>query len=235
MTIAEMHTAFKRELDKDDSLQYPAFTADEIDYWINRAIRQFVKTRYSGINFKSEGFEQTQKRIDDLRTLVREVTIACTDTGAIKPNGYVMTDGFSNDEFTANPYWLSLGEEVTIDPNDASYSTSRQGVTEVTSNEYRFEIDSPFSDYVLHYGVAKPLRLFYNNTIEFVTDGTYTVTHAYIRYVKEPVEVDLDTPTNCDLAEHTHDEVVVLATQLVIENIEQPRFQTYSQVASVME
>lgn len=236
MTISEMHTAFKLELDKIDSLQYPSFTVDEIDYWLNRAIRQFIKTRYSGVNYKKESFEQTQKRIDDLRKIVREVTITCTTTGATKPNGYMLTDGFDNAQFTTDSYWLSLGEEVLITPNDTDIAASRQGVTEVTANDYRFEIDNPYSEYILHYGVAKPLRLFYNNNIEFISDGTYAVTNAYIRYIKEPTKVDYSTNVSCDdLAEHTHDEIVLLAVHLALENIEQPRVETYSQNVAIME
>jgi hypothetical protein len=232
MTISEMHNAFKLELDKVNSLQYPSFTSIEIDYWINRAIKEFVKTRYSGVNYKKEGFEQTQKRIDDLRTLVREVTVPCTSVGAIKPNGYVLTNGFSNVIFGTAVYWLSLGEEVKI---TIGSTTSRCGVTEVTSDEYRAEIDNPYSSYILHYGSAKPLRLFYNNTIEFISDGNYVVTEAYIRYLKEPITVVYATSVNCDLPNPTHDEVVSIAVRLALENIEQPRYQSYSQEVAVME
>jgi len=231
MTITQMHTAFKLELDKIDSLQYPSFTSNEIDYWLNQAIRKFVKTRYSGVNAKREGFEQTQKRIDDLRTLVREVTVPCTETGAIKPNGWILTDGFDNANFV-DDYWLSIGEEVLLTLSDSS--TIRQGVTEVTSDEYRAEIDNPYSSFRLHYGNAKPLRLFYNNTIEFISDGTYDVTSAYVRYIKAPDTVVLAT-TSCDLPEHTHDEVVILGVQMALENIEQPRIQSYSQNVAIME
>lgn len=233
MTISDMHIAFRLELDKVNSLQYPDFTTVEIDYWLNRAIREFVKTRYSGVNYKREGFEQSQKRTDDLRTLVREVTIPCTMEGAIKPNGYVLTDGFSNAQFETDIYWLSLGEEVQITPTGGV--AIRQGVTEVTSDEYRFEIDNPYSTFRLHYGNAKPLRLFYNNTIEFISDGGYTVNNAYIRYIKVPAIVDYITTTNCDLPELTHDEVVILGVKMVLENIEQPRLQTYSQNIATME
>lgn len=233
MTISEMHTAFKLELDKIDSLQYPSFSTTEIDYWLNRGIKKFAKTRYSGFNPKKEGFEQTQKRIDDLRTLVREVTVPCTTTGATKTNGYVLTTGFSNAVFTAAPYWLSLGEEVSITPSGGS--ATRVGVTEVTADTYRFEIDNPYSSYILHYDSAKPLRLFYNNTIEFISDGNYTVNNAYIRYLKEPTEVDYGTATDCDLPDHTHDEIVSTAVALVLENIEQPRYNSYSQENTMME
>ena len=239
MTISEMHTAFKLGLDKTESLQYPSFLAEEIDFWLNQAIRKFVKTRYSGINSKREGFEQSQKRIDDLRTLTREVTIACTGTGAIKPNGYVLTNGFSNAAFTSIPYWLSLGEEVTISytsttTRNGGTVTKRVGVVDITSDSYRSKVDDPLSDHVLHYDEARPLRLFYNNTIEFITDGNYSVTEAYIRYIKQPVTVVYNT-TSCDLAEHTHEEIVNMAVQLALENVEQPRLQSYTQGVNTME
>lgn len=233
MNISEMHTAFRLELDKVNSLQYPDFTIIEIDYWLNRAIREFVKTRYSGINPKRDSFEQTQKRIEDLRTLVREVTVPCTIIGATKANGYVLTSGFSNVVFTSDPYWLSLGEEVELMLPGSIRLIS--GVTEVTADEYKAEMDNPYSTYILHYNKAKPLRLFYNNTIEFITDGTYSVLNAIIRYIKKPQTVSYNTSTNCDLPEITHDEIVSLSVRLALENIEQPRYQTYSQEVSVME
>lgn len=239
MTISQMHDAFKLGLDKTESLQYPSFLSEEIDFWLNQAIRKFVKTRYSGLNFKQEGFEQSQKRIDDLRTLTREVTIACTGTGAKKPNGYVLVDGFSNASFTAEPYWLSLGEEVLISYTRTTVSTGgtatkRVGVVDITADNYRSKVDDPLSDHILHYDEARPLRLFYNNTIEFITDGNYSVTYAYIRYIKQPAEVAYNT-VSCDLAEHTHDEIVNMAVQLALENVEQPRLQSYTQGVNTME
>ena len=45
-------------------------SSDTLFAFLNEALDKFVKTRYSGINYKREGFEQSQKRIDDLRTLV---------------------------------------------------------------------------------------------------------------------------------------------------------------------
>lgn len=38
---------------------------------MNEAKDKFYITRYTGINYKQKGFEQDQKRIDDLRTLVK--------------------------------------------------------------------------------------------------------------------------------------------------------------------
>jgi len=241
-----MHTAFKLELDKTNSLQYPSFLPEEIDFWLNKAIRKFVRTRYSGINAKREGFEQSQKRIDDLRTLVREVTVPCLagTVGVNKPNSYVLTSGFSNTVFSIDPYWLSLGEEVKISYTSTSTSTGgvttkRVGVTDVTTDNYRSKLDDPLSDHILHYDEAKPLRLFYNNTIEFITTDDYSVIEAYIRYIKEPVTVVYGATvllsTDCDLADSTHDEIISIAVQLALEDIEQPRLQSYTQGINTME
>ena len=243
MTISEMHHAFDLLLDKTNSLQYPSFLPEEKDFWLNQAIRKFVKTRYSGLNSKHEGFEQSQKRIDDLRTLVREVQLACTKIGAIKPNGYVLaSNGFAGAIFDTQPYWLSLGEEVDIyfTPStsaNATPITKRVGVTDATANDYRWKLDDPTAAYILHYDEARPLRLFYNNTIEFITDGNYSIPYAYLRFLMKPATVDsLSTPVvSCNLAEHTHDEIVALAVQMALENIEQPRLESYSQLVNTME
>jgi hypothetical protein len=244
MTISNMHIAFKLLLDKTEALQYPSFLPEEIDFWLNKGIIKFAKTRYSGFNAKHEGFEQSQKRIDDLRTLVREVTVPCETgtSGVNKPNSYVLTDGFDNAVFSVEPapYWLSLGEEVRIrytstDTRAGAEAFKRVGVTGTTANDYKWKVDDPLAPHVLHYDEAKPLRLFYNDTIEFITDGTYSITEAYIRYIKQPLEVSLSGNISSDLPDQSHDEIVSLAVQLAIENIEQPRLQTYTQEVNSME
>ena len=69
MKYIELQSAFELEIAKlDDNLSKPQST--DTEYWLNRGLEKFYKTRYSGINYKNTGFEQNQKRIDDLRTLV---------------------------------------------------------------------------------------------------------------------------------------------------------------------
>ena len=69
MRYIDLQVAFELEINKlDDGLNKPK--SDDIEYWLNVGLDKFVKTRYSGVNTKGESFEQSQKRIDDLRTLV---------------------------------------------------------------------------------------------------------------------------------------------------------------------
>jgi hypothetical protein len=226
MTITQMHTALDLELDKTSALDLPVFLDSEKDFWLNSAISKFVKTRYSGLNVKKESFEETQKRTDDLRTLVKSATLALTASGAAFPNGYVNTTVIPTD------YWFTVGEECQITVSTVS---SRVGVTQCSQDKYRQHIDDPFSEHVLHYQSAKPLRLFYTTSVELISDGNYTVDNYYLTYIKEPVTVALSTLTDSDLPEHTHDEIVKMAVSMMLENIESPRYQTQANEVATME
>jgi hypothetical protein len=273
MTITEMHTNLKLEIDKTDSLDSVGFESEELDYWLNSAIRSLVKTKYSGSG-SGEAFEQNQKRIDDLRTLVYEDDISITRAtdNEDKPNSYKASLSSATET-----YWFTLSEEVDIvyqssttatisgslvvgsiykvsgdtvthngvtynigdyfEAANANYTGSgsiylctsvRQGIIETTSDTYRQEIDNPYSEHVFENNKAKPLRLYRDTDIELITDGNYGIFKYYLRYLKKPDEVDLDTVTNSDLPEHTHDEIVKLAANMILENIENPRYRTHT-------
>jgi len=222
-----MHTNVKLEYDKSNALELPAFEDEEIDFWLNSAIRAFVKTRYSGINFKKESFEESQKRIDDLRTLVVHSTEISYLSGMNDyPNGYLFA--------LPSGYWFALQEEATIAP-DSTGVRARVGVTECTIDEYRQQIDDPYSEHILHYNTAKPLRLFNNAAVELISDGTYTITYYHLTYLKKPTEVSLSGSVDCDLPEHTHDEIVKMAVNSMLENVEQPRYQSHTNEVITME
>lgn len=69
MTHVELQAAFELEINQiDANLEKPK--SIDIEYWLNRGLEKFYKTRYTGVNNRGLGFEQDQKRIDDLRTLV---------------------------------------------------------------------------------------------------------------------------------------------------------------------
>lgn len=69
MTYLELQASFELEINKiDANLEKPKSV--DIEYWLNRGLEKFYKTRYTGVNVKGLGFEQDQKRIDDLRTLI---------------------------------------------------------------------------------------------------------------------------------------------------------------------
>ena len=200
--------------------------SDIIYYWIKRAVEKFIKTRYSGINFKEESFEQTQKRTNDLRTLITPVTISTSSASTIKPNADQAT--------LPADYFLTVDEEVNIQfTKNSIVTTVRQGVKQITSDRYREEVDNPLGEHILQYYKAKPLRLYQGSIVLLISDGNYTVPTYYLRYIKNPAVVS--TVVACDLAAESHYEIVKLAVGMFLENTMNKRYSTYSNEINTME
>ena len=230
MTPRQMQAAFEMEVARHDSIIREAVTHNTelieshvIFHWLNQAIQRLVKVRYSGTE-DGKGFEQTQKRTEDLRTLIKEIklyVLAGVD-GVNKPNSYVAA--------LPNDYLILVDEEVQIQVPDQSGNftkLARVGVSNCTHDTYSRHVLDPYSEHRLHYEVAKPLRLFNNTTVELVTDGSYTVNYYYLRYIKTPLQITVESD-DCDLPEHRHSEVVTKAVTLYLESISDSRYQTSS-------
>ena len=108
MRFIDLQEAFELEIDKlDNNLDKP--TTSDIEYWLMAGLDKFIKTRYSGINFKRKGFEQDQKRIDDLRTLISnkvyQFTVYPEEYTVVLPDDYMFTLGETAVIFSYNPCW----------------------------------------------------------------------------------------------------------------------------------
>jgi hypothetical protein len=113
-------------------------------------------------------------------------------------------------------------------------TTSRVGITETTADRYSEDIANPLGEHILHNYNARPLRLYKTTQVELVTDGNYSVTVYYLRYIKTPAVVALPS-TPCDLPVHTHYEIVKIATKMYLESTKDPRIQTYNNEIITME
>lgn len=214
--------------------------SDTIMSFINEAIDKFWKTRYSGLNFKQRGFEQDQKRTDDLRTLVTKRTYKDIDITKVNQEEYTVT--------LPDDYVILLGDTAGIAPADGitndcwekdsegnykvKYSDTIEGTIETVD---RIKENS-LSEYHLKYAKAKPIKLMQDNTITLYTDGQYKVAEYTIEYLKRPSKVTLvDTPTDeyTDLPAHTHMEIVKIAVQLILGTL--PNYNVYSNEVNTME
>jgi len=70
LNIADAHRAFRFGLDKMDGLNAPNFLPEEIDLLLNQAQERFIKQRYDNTNIKRTGFEQDEKRTEDLKEIL---------------------------------------------------------------------------------------------------------------------------------------------------------------------
>lgn len=219
MTAREMQIEFDRRVQLAVPMAEIAIKPDSgtIFMFLNEGQDTFIKSKYTGYSADRVSFEQTQKIIEELRPLVVEATIIPTEGEVTdKPNSYIA-------ELPANYKYL-LSDEVTINGDTFNESgigsfTQRVGVIDCTADNYRSYIDNPYSEHRYHYETAKPLRLNSDDKVELITDGTYEVTHYYLRYLKEPLTIALGGSNDCELPNDTHQDIVKLAVSLYLTNI----------------
>lgn len=88
-----MHIAVQQGVDKIHSLQADMLLSEEIDIELNKNMSRFINTKYGKNNMYQKGFEESQKRIDDLRTLVKEYEASVTFKEELK-EGKIFVDTF---------------------------------------------------------------------------------------------------------------------------------------------
>ena len=236
--------AMQIELERRIILQNPEravknkLSSDILFTFLNEALDKFVKTRYSGINYKREGFEQSQKRIDDLRTLVINTDLSCTN------------DAKATYRFTLpDDYMILLGDTAGIQPMNENecwpYSFDEEG-NKIYNTHYSDTIEgtietvdrikeNSLSEFHLRYNKAKPIRLISGNNVVLITDGKYKVSKYTIQYLKKPSKLVVSTEEYTDLPEHTHIEIVKLALQLFLATTNQSAYETLNNEIPVME
>ena len=238
MTFIELQSAFELEINKiDANLEKPK--SIDTEYWLNKGLERFYKTRYSGTNSNGYSFEQNQKRIDDLRTLVVNATLPVSEK--------------SGNAFSAelpDNYVFLLGDTVSIVPADGitnncwplgkdnKYIPYKSDTLEATVETIDRQLENSLSEHNLKYCKAKPLRLIQGKNVILYTDGSYKPSTYSITYLKKPSKIDLHTNPRSEFNEmpaHTHSEIVMLAVQMYLENQANNRYQTYTNEVSIME
>jgi len=74
-----------------------------------------------------------------------------------------------------------------------------------------------------------PLGAVYDDEVRVFQDNEkFILKTLHLDYLRQPVDITLSTSVDCELAEHTHHEIVDLAVKSIIEAIESPRYQTTS-------
>lgn len=223
MTVAEMHRAVDQGLQRVASSVYDYYLPEEVDFWLNRAQERYVKQRLHPISDpKRLGFSKTVKRLDDLRMLV---TVDYTD--GVTPSSTVDFRDFDlpvdymhliNARATAHANFC--GEQVDTADNEV---TRELRIVE-QDKAYAMQ-QNPFAKTSMDY----PLAVVYDEEVRVFQDREkFILKTLTLDYIRIPVKIDLSSSVDCELAEHTHHEIVDLAVKNIIEAIESPRYQSNS-------
>lgn len=232
--ISQWHIDFKLGYDKTDSLNYPNFLPEEIDVFLNNAQDRFIEERAYGTNFKKEGFEENQKRFDDLRNIIKNYkTTTFTTTVNNKPNGVFIN--------LPTDYRHAIQEDIKINYQDCKDSSTIKvsKVVPLSHDRYNRTVNDPFNkpyeDQIVRLGYE-------GNVFELITDSNTSINEYHLRYIATPPRVQYGstyaTPTtdvNSILADHTHREIINIAIELALENIEAKRIATYPEIVKTDE
>jgi len=192
MTIAEMHVYADERIDKANS---EWFTPVEKDSFINQAIMEYTKNKH-------KAFETGEKVREDLLTLVSD-TIPFANTDII--------------DLTAIADFLFV-LRIEADIETGCGLKTGLPVPPVQHDDFAETQRDPFNK-------AEDLYPQYlqnvqggNKTIQVYSDNTPE--ELRMVYLKRPAVVNITTPVNCDLPEHTHEEIVNIAIRMMLATIE---------------
>ena len=224
MTNQQFLDFFYIQYDKVANLSAPGYTPAEISLIASEAQELLVVTNYMPkSNIIREGFEEIEKRIQDLGELVTSdiITPAPYNPLLNMPNGVFVTlpNTLINDPTDySNVYWFTVFEEA-ITSMMCNNAPKRVKIIEISHQEYRQLLDDPFNRPT----DSKVWRMrFENRRHELITDGTYSITGYHVRYIKKPTPIDLFTNPNAQvsqLSDHVHRELLRKTIELALKTI----------------
>lgn len=239
ITRSDLHVAFKVVMDKNSQSTAfggaPAFLDAEIDYWLDQALFQLVSTKFTGHNTLEQPFEGSVKRVQDLEKLVKTdkgITAQLEDNS----NKIVITDLLQNQAqgegrmFFVNAviHWnQSDNEDVIQRKPSAVVSMIDHQVANRFLETYN---NKPWID--------TPVATIEDNSLQIYVDTTTTRApySVDITYVKYPTKIEnLGSAGLVEIPEYMRYELINIAVQLALENIESRRIETKSQINNLAE
>ena len=219
MTRSESHIAFKIETDKNainiGMSGSPSFLPEEIDYWLYTALLSKIATKFTGNNTIQAPFEGAVKRVSDLEKLVK------TDTNIATTQGD--NNSCSIASFTNNGERMYYVSAVLHD------NTGKDAVIKLISH---VNADNFKQTYCNHPWIEHPVCVLEDDSLTVYYDsdlltGPFTLD---LTYVSKPAKINSSSNTVMDeIPEYMQYEVIKLAADMAIENIESPRVQTHPQ------
>ena len=228
MDVKSLHFAFDLGMDRFGTLSKENFNKAEKDWLLNEAQMIFLKRRTSPRNNRNEGFEASQKRIDDLSTLVIKHPLQPGIIPTLDSGVYILD--LEDLEYT---YYQLIDAyvDVTISP-DCIKSVPLKFIQH---DDIRTVLRDPFNNGSLEfipYNIGRNLTT--TSSSLFMYPNQLVISKVYTEYIKYPskvsygnyVYIDGNTYAEATLEfpEHTHSEIVDIACQIAALNIESPEY-----------
>jgi len=198
MTIAEMHSLCDLLLDKADA---PWFNPTEKDTFLNLAQIEFTETRYAQ-------FEAIEKRRAELLPLVTKAVYNSVNT-------------INLDLVTDFLYVLSV--RVLINDACQTSGTRLEPVMPIQLDDFAGMQQDPFNKSTDSNVGYTQYNDGVNNIIEIHSDSVPN--QIQLAYLKMPIDVSITVPTNSELPDGTHEEIVNIAVRKMMMTVQDPNYQ----------
>tara|TARA_R110002012_G_scaffold182378_3_gene348745 strand:+ start:19712 stop:20467 length:756 start_codon:yes stop_codon:yes gene_type:complete len=240
MTANQMADDLEIRLDRALSFGSPGYEDFELSRVLTQAEFMYVKKYISGLtNPKSYGFEETEARGQGFSALILDsglLPVSADQTGTLE-NGtfFDLPEDFM---FTI----LETADTDAVDCRAKDGSTLVAEVRVISHDEFnRFKRNVYKKPYANGYD-ATVFRMYFSPQInsldptvaatakrhELITDGTFNVVDYRMRYLQNPPDIvvdrsNTDNQRNCILDEFTHDVIVDLARDLMLEIVKEQK------------
>lgn len=236
MTLAEFKSEFETNYDYLSGSSAPPIDDYEISLFLTQAQEILVKEYYNPqSNRYLEGFDTSEKRRRNLSNL-------------IEPGYNGNPQQFTLEQMSESSRFFSLEddlmfiiyEKAKLKSEDVCFNNNLVDVMPITYDDYSYLKDNPFkkpdetSAWRLDYKVINDKR-----HVEIITaenTNAYEYHYKYLRYPNAIIISNLNTetinnisgPSNCELPNDFHREIVSKAVELALEASGNPRFKTKS-------
>ena len=216
--------AFETEIGQlDFEVTKPA--TDDSLYWLNQAVAKFVKTRFNGDATHGTGFEQTEKRRNDLEKLFKQMTWYASDGIVKQDDTQPSYDAYSIDY--PCDFLYALNEDVVICDTNGDH-TMNTCVFECTQDSFMYRVNNSLTDFHYRFHRARPIRIRDSKGCVLLTDKNYNIESYTLGYIRTPETISLAEPyeTYDEFDDSTMYEIIKIAAQMYLENQKNERYQT---------
>lgn len=231
MTNIKIIESFELEIDKlDNAIEKPS--TDDSLYWLNQAVGKFTKLRFNGDFIHGTGYEQNEKRRQDL------IHLLCTkkyNYGKIKRQTSQPTYDRYFIEYPED-FMFALNEDVVIADTSGGHKMDTC-VFECTQDSFMYRVTNSLTDFHYRYHRARPLRIRKSDGCELLTDKNYRIDEYTLGYLRKPNEITLEKPFDeyTDFEDIIMPEIIKMAAQMYLENKRDERYKTITAEVSTQE
>jgi len=232
MTGATIISAFKQYYDKITNLAAPGYLDAEILLFLNNAQDELVKDRVFGKNFQPPAFEDNQKQVADVQSLIVQVNKTSATVTFSTPTNYPGTNGRSLPMVDIDTQFMFfLNGEAKITRTNPTLTSRYVPLKFVRSDYLRSFLQTGFN------------RPWYKDVILSIVDDVFYFFPDYysvfnsdilINYVRKPYPITAAileytgsyAVTVMSLPSPVHQEIVDIAVRHALATSQDPRYQS---------